>query len=145
MACRGGGRADVITLSGSGEPTLHSRFGEVLDSKIQVNTEALLSMLRRRPCTSEQIAKAFGMHANEVSKYLGSLLRTGRIRTIRKNGSVYYAIERLEDEHAAINVFDLTSKRRSHPVLLGPSALKDVLFPHTPLCQLLDSDIIEKK
>jgi wyosine [tRNA(Phe)-imidazoG37] synthetase (radical SAM superfamily) len=27
---RSGGQADVITLSGSGEPTLHSRFGEVL-------------------------------------------------------------------------------------------------------------------
>ena len=26
-----GGTADVITLSGSGEPTLHSRFGDVLE------------------------------------------------------------------------------------------------------------------
>ncbi|MCF8050105.1 MAG: radical SAM protein [Desulfobacterales bacterium] len=69
-----------------------AEFDEKIDSKIQVNTEALLSMLRRRPCTSEQIAKGFGMHANEVSKYLGSLLRTGRIRAIRKNGSVYYAM-----------------------------------------------------
>ena len=28
---RRGGKADYITLSGSGEPTLHSRFGEVLE------------------------------------------------------------------------------------------------------------------
>jgi len=26
-----GGRADYITVTGSGEPTLHSRFGEILD------------------------------------------------------------------------------------------------------------------
>ena len=69
-----------------------AEFDEKIDAKIQLNTEALLSMLRRRPCTSEQIAKGFGMHVNEVSKYLGSLLRTGRIQAIRKNGSVYYAI-----------------------------------------------------
>jgi len=72
-----------------------AEFDEKIDGKIQLNTEALMSMLRRRPCTSEQIAKGFGMHVNEVSKYLGSLLRTGRIRAIRKNGSVYYAIAAL--------------------------------------------------
>ena len=37
--------------------------------------EEIMSMLQRRPCTSDQIAEAFGMHLNEVSKYVGNMLR----------------------------------------------------------------------
>ena len=38
-----GGMADVITLSGSGEPTLHSRFGEVLEFiRTQIGIPAVL-------------------------------------------------------------------------------------------------------
>ncbi|MBN2412923.1 radical SAM protein [candidate division KSB1 bacterium] len=56
----------------------------------QTNEDTLLEMLRRRPCTSEQIAGALGLHLNEVSKYVGKLLRTNRIRKIRKDDNVYY-------------------------------------------------------
>jgi wyosine [tRNA(Phe)-imidazoG37] synthetase (radical SAM superfamily) len=66
------------------------------DPKIQINQETVLSMLERRPCTSEQIARGFGMHFNEVSKHLGHLIRSGQVREIRKNGSVYYAVVRNE-------------------------------------------------
>ena len=60
---------------------------------IPANQETILSMLQRRPCTSDQIADTFGMHLNEVSKYLGNLMRTKQIRTERKDGEVYYAAE----------------------------------------------------
>jgi len=58
---------------------------------IQANQETIFSMLQRRPCTSDQIANIFGMHLNEVSKYLGNLIRTDQIRTERKNNTLYYA------------------------------------------------------
>jgi wyosine [tRNA(Phe)-imidazoG37] synthetase (radical SAM superfamily) len=58
---------------------------------IQINQETIFSMLQRRPCTANQIADIFGMHLNEVSKYLGNLMRTDQIRTERKNITVYYA------------------------------------------------------
>ncbi|MBN1833833.1 MAG: radical SAM protein [Deltaproteobacteria bacterium] len=61
--------------------------GEV---EISANEESIVSLLRRRPCTAEDIAGAFGMHLNEVSKYLGILMRQGRIHTERLNGSFYY-------------------------------------------------------
>ena len=64
------------------------------DPKLPINEQTILSMLQRRPCTSEQIAQGFGMHFNEVAKYLGRLIRSGRIREVRKNGAVYYAVER---------------------------------------------------
>jgi len=57
---------------------------------MQVNEGAVLSMLRRRPCTAKQIAEVFGMHLNEALKYLGSLMRDGQIRTGRKETEIYY-------------------------------------------------------
>ncbi len=57
---------------------------------IGLNREAIISMLQRRPCTSDQISEVFGMHRNEVAKYLGNMLRTNRIRTERRNNAVYY-------------------------------------------------------
>jgi wyosine [tRNA(Phe)-imidazoG37] synthetase (radical SAM superfamily) len=58
--------------------------------EILANEEEIFSMLKRRPCTAEDIAGAFGMNFNEVSKYLGNLLRQGRIRTERASESFYY-------------------------------------------------------
>jgi len=60
------------------------------DIKLQANKETILAMLKRRPCTPNQIASAFGMHLNEVSKYLGSLIGSGLIREKRENGDLYY-------------------------------------------------------
>jgi wyosine [tRNA(Phe)-imidazoG37] synthetase (radical SAM superfamily) len=68
---------------------------------IQANQATILSMLRRRPCTAEQIADIFGMHLNEVSKYLGKLMRADQIRVQRKKATVYYAARnRKEKDHA---------------------------------------------
>ncbi len=58
---------------------------------IQANQATIFSMLQRRPCTAQQIADIFGMHLNEVSKYLGILMRTNQIRAERKKNTVYYA------------------------------------------------------
>ncbi|MBW2031927.1 MAG: radical SAM protein [Deltaproteobacteria bacterium] len=58
--------------------------------EIRANEEAIISLLKRRPCTARDIARVFGIHFNEASKFLGNLLRQGRIRTERTNGSLYY-------------------------------------------------------
>jgi len=65
--------------------------------RMQVNQETIFSMLQRRPCTARQIADTFGMHLNEVSKYLGNLMHTERIQAERKDSSVYYGAIRIED------------------------------------------------
>ncbi len=64
------------------------------DREARVHKETILSMLQRRPCTAEQIARTFGMHPNEVSKYLGNLLRTGRVRQERMQQDTYYTAAR---------------------------------------------------
>ncbi|MBW2065090.1 MAG: hypothetical protein JRJ03_09170, partial [Deltaproteobacteria bacterium] len=66
------------------------------DLEIQANQEAIISMLERRPCTAKDIARAFGMHFGEASKYLGNLLRQGQIRIERTGDSLYFIATRKE-------------------------------------------------
>ena len=58
--------------------------------QIAANEDTILEMLQRRPCTAQQIADVFGMHPNEVSKYLGKLARTGKIHARNRAGETYY-------------------------------------------------------
>ena len=55
--------------------------------------EEIYSMLQRRPCTDHEIAETFSMHPNEVSKYLGKLLRDKRIRAQVANSLLYYVAD----------------------------------------------------
>jgi len=104
------GRAQYITLSGSGEPTLHSRFGEVLEfinNKSTISTAvltngtmlhlpevrhaaALANVVKVSLSAWNQIGEIFSIHLNEVLKYLGNLIRNNQICTKFKNTSVYY-------------------------------------------------------
>ncbi len=63
---------------------------------MQANQETIFSMLQRRPCTADQIAEVFDMHLNEVSKYLGILMRRDQIHVERKDSMVYYAVKNKE-------------------------------------------------
>lgn len=68
------------------------------NSHIQANQATIFSMLQRRPCTAEQIADIFGMHLNEVSKYLGKLMRADQICARREEDAVYYAATNREEQ-----------------------------------------------
>jgi len=50
----------------------------------------ILALLRRRPCTVEDIATGLGLHHNEVIKYLHKLSSAGRIEARRQNRRIYY-------------------------------------------------------
>jgi wyosine [tRNA(Phe)-imidazoG37] synthetase (radical SAM superfamily) len=75
-----------------------AEFKEKRADHIQANEETIFSMLKRRPCKAEQIADIFGMHFNEVSKYLSNLIRTDQIRAERKGTTVYYAAKNRKDK-----------------------------------------------
>ena len=51
---------------------------------------AILALLRRRPCTAQQISAAFGTHPNEVAKHLEKLTRANASRRRLKNQAAYY-------------------------------------------------------
>jgi len=67
-----------------------AEFSTSHHAHVQANQDTILEMLLRRPCTATQIADGFGMHLNEVLKYLGNLMRNDQIRTQRKKNDVYY-------------------------------------------------------
>jgi wyosine [tRNA(Phe)-imidazoG37] synthetase (radical SAM superfamily) len=62
--------------------------------EVQVDLQRIFAMLKRRPCTLEEISNMCGLHHNEVSKYLGSLLQTKHILTDCRNGAVHYTAEK---------------------------------------------------
>jgi len=71
-----------------------AEFSSDKSADVAVNESTILAMLKRRPCTARQIAEVFGMHLNEVSKYVGKLSRTGKIRVQDTGPGAYYvAIE----------------------------------------------------
>jgi len=67
-----------------------AEFSTDYAKNVRANAETILSMLQRRPCTIGQIAEVFGMHINEVSKYLGRLMRGNYICAVHKKNTVYY-------------------------------------------------------
>ncbi|MBN2713426.1 MAG: radical SAM protein [Planctomycetes bacterium] len=50
----------------------------------------VLSLLHRRPCTINDIASGIGIHVNEASKYIGELIREGKISSHVVDGKSYY-------------------------------------------------------
>jgi len=68
-------------------------YHHVHDQEIFTATcENILDLLRRRPCSLEDIAAGLGSHRNEVAKYLEDLLAQGIIQTERQNNQLYYTI-----------------------------------------------------
>ncbi len=67
-----------------------AEFSTDSSSEVAVNEDTILATLQRRPCTALQLAEVFGMHRNEVAKYIGKLLRTDRIRSQDKDNETYY-------------------------------------------------------
>jgi len=58
--------------------------------------DQVLGLLRRRPCTADDIAGGLGMHQNEVLKYLEELIRKGLVipKSNRCNGRIIYCPNR---------------------------------------------------
>ncbi|MBW2030991.1 MAG: radical SAM protein [Deltaproteobacteria bacterium] len=83
----------------------------------RANEEAIISMLRRRPCTAGDITRAFGMHLNEASKYLGSLLRQGQIRAERAGDSVYFVATMKEQRgpYPRVNTASTSEDSKAEP------------------------------
>jgi wyosine [tRNA(Phe)-imidazoG37] synthetase (radical SAM superfamily) len=52
--------------------------------------EDVLILLKRRPCSVEDIASGLGLHRNEVVKYIEELLSKGKIEVIPQNQKLYY-------------------------------------------------------
>ena len=89
-------RMEALSLMFQPAAEVIAEFTAKHKDHIEASQETIFSMLQRRPCTAEQIADIFGMHLNEVAKYLGILVRSDKIRTNRKDAAVYYVAKDLQ-------------------------------------------------
>jgi wyosine [tRNA(Phe)-imidazoG37] synthetase (radical SAM superfamily) len=71
-----------------------ARFSSLETADYRVNEDRLLDILKRRPCTAEQLAEGFNMHTTEVSKYLGDLLQKGILSEEERDGMSYFTVRR---------------------------------------------------
>ncbi|MBN2293972.1 MAG: radical SAM protein [Pirellulales bacterium] len=55
--------------------------------------EDVLNLLRRRPCSTEDIADGLGMHRNEVVKHIEYLSQQGQLLQTQTAGRLYYRAE----------------------------------------------------
>ncbi len=61
---------------------------------IAARAEDVFELLRRRPCTVEDIASGLGMHRNEVVKYIEQFLAEKRIDSRRRDYRTYYVAKK---------------------------------------------------
>ena len=92
-------RGQMEELAGLFQPAAEiiGEFSTRHEEPVKAKEDEIFSMIERRPCTAEQIADVFGIHINEVSKYLGKLVRTDRVRAEHRRSAVYYEAVRTEE------------------------------------------------
>jgi wyosine [tRNA(Phe)-imidazoG37] synthetase (radical SAM superfamily) len=56
----------------------------------KVGREEVFGLLKRRPCSIEDIIDGLSMHRHEVIKHIEQLLRENRLRKIEREGKIYY-------------------------------------------------------
>ncbi len=56
------------------------------------NALRIMELLRRRPCTLQDVATGLGLHPNEVLKYTPALVRDGKIELCDVEGASYYKV-----------------------------------------------------
>ncbi|MBN1786418.1 MAG: radical SAM protein [Candidatus Methanofastidiosa archaeon] len=56
--------------------------------------ERIISTIRRRPCTTEDLTKILNVHVNEVNKYLNYLEDSGKIESERRERGIFFKMKR---------------------------------------------------
>ena len=72
----------VVTTAGCG--------AVVNQYDIKNRAEEVLSMLKRRPCSLDDICSGLGINCNEISKYISDLQGRGIIQSESKDGKVFF-------------------------------------------------------
>jgi len=67
-----------------------AEFSTSCQAHTPFDEESILSLVRRHPCTRQQIADAFGLPEHETATLLARLERKGRLQTERHGDDIYY-------------------------------------------------------
>jgi len=77
-----GPRCEIVSSS------YHSKIGEEMEDSINI----IITLLKRRPCTLDDIHNSTGLPVPELIKLLGELERTKRVETTEFNGKIFYIV-----------------------------------------------------
>ncbi len=58
----------------------------------ETSVENVLDLLRRRPCTAEDVTKGLGIHALALLKHLDALIQDGQVKITRIDGRTFYTV-----------------------------------------------------
>jgi wyosine [tRNA(Phe)-imidazoG37] synthetase (radical SAM superfamily) len=58
----------------------------------KIKGDDIVEMLKRRPCSAEDIAAGLKIPKTETLKHIEQLLKSGRIEAVKQSGSVYYKV-----------------------------------------------------
>lgn len=68
-----------------------SEFTDLMGDRFDSDKDdEIIQLLQRRPCTAEDISKALGLHLDEVVKYLGKLMKEGKVQYRMHEHRCYY-------------------------------------------------------
>jgi wyosine [tRNA(Phe)-imidazoG37] synthetase (radical SAM superfamily) len=81
-----GPRAEVVTGHTPDQPKRNDAGSDT--------EQTILALLRRRPCTGNDVADALALHRIEAVKVLDALVQKGEIESERKNGKNYFMIRK---------------------------------------------------
>ncbi len=71
-------------------------------AEFQAGAREIFEMLRRRPCTADDIAAGLNIHRNEVAKYLEELTALNKIELCPVDGRTYYQALKTQDRDAGV-------------------------------------------
>jgi len=87
-----GPKAEIIADFSLGHRNVTSVGLGTIVNRYDINNRAeeVLSMLKRRPCSLDDICSGLGIHRNEILKYISDLQDRGIIQTESKDGKVFF-------------------------------------------------------
>lgn len=87
-------REDMIRLAGifDGAAEVIAGYTGVPAGDMGITAEHVLELLRRRPCTVDDLISGLKAHPNEVLKYVAILMNEGRIVSGRQDGHEYFQV-----------------------------------------------------
>lgn len=101
MAVRPTAEADVRKLDAEKLKSVAARLGDNCEivagfsqendaEQLESRPESVLSMLKRRPCTLEDICSSLGVNLNEAMKYISHLQDRGLVHSMEKDSVIFY-------------------------------------------------------
>jgi wyosine [tRNA(Phe)-imidazoG37] synthetase (radical SAM superfamily) len=84
----------IVKLLGKNVEIIAEYDNSFKQTNFKATAEDIITMLKRRPCTIDNISSSLGIHRNEAIKYLNELEKEGLINHRKKGFNYFYFFER---------------------------------------------------